>query len=45
MSRVFVLLVTVVLFAGFVLLTLPLAAGEWADRHLTRQPPPWRPLA
>jgi hypothetical protein len=48
MSRVFAFLVTVVLFAGFVLLTLPLAVGEWAfrldlpplPRHDARSPAP-----
>lgn len=38
MSNVPVFLVTVVLFAGFVLLALPLAAGEWVGRRLTGQP-------
>jgi hypothetical protein len=45
MSKVLIFLVTVVLFGGFVLLTLPLAAGEWVDRRLTGQTPAPRPLA
>jgi hypothetical protein len=39
MSKVFVFLATAVLFAGFVLLTLPLAGGEWVDRRWTGEPP------
>lgn len=44
MSRVLVFLITVALFAGFVVLTLPVAAGGWLDRRLTGQPPSPRPL-
>jgi hypothetical protein len=29
--------ITVVLFAGFVVLTLPLSAYRWVDRHLPGQ--------
>jgi hypothetical protein len=45
MSKVLVFLATVVLFAGFVLLTLPLAVGQLEDRRWTGQPPSPRPPA
>jgi hypothetical protein len=45
MSKVLVFLTTVVLFAGFVLLTLPLAVGRLVDRRWTGQLPSPRPPA
>ncbi len=44
MSRVLVFLATAVLFAGFVVLTLPLATREWVARRLTGERPSPRPL-
>jgi hypothetical protein len=38
MYKVLVFLVTLLLFAAFVVLTLPLEACRWADRHLAGHP-------
>jgi hypothetical protein len=38
MHKVLVFLVTLTLFAAFVLLTLPPEAYRWLDRHLVGQP-------
>jgi hypothetical protein len=39
MFKAFDILITVVLFAGFVLLTLLLEAGRWVEGELTGRPP------
>jgi hypothetical protein len=45
MFKVFDILVTVVLFAGFVSLTLLAEACRWMEGQLTEQPPPPPPEA
>jgi hypothetical protein len=45
MVRILGLVVSVVLFAGFVFLTLLAEACRWMEGQLTEQPPPPQPEA